>query len=130
MIRSGKILSIITVLSLGVAGCNKTEEDKTVRVMKTPAQAATVMEQVFKNAEPNAKQNIQVAVTALQKQDYEVAVVALQTLQGQMVTRTFDQSQVLAQSMRVLQSSIIKGVENGDPKAIRAAEVLKGRHRK
>lgn len=90
----------------------------------TPDQAAAQVEQVFQEAQPEIKEAATSAVDAMRKGEYERAVVSL-TVVRQQPTLTLQQGMAVHNSLVNLEAHLIQAIENGDPNAKRAYEVLR-----
>jgi hypothetical protein len=112
-----------TALMLG-AGCGGEPEDPDLQLPDTPAEAATRVEQVFAEAEPQAQETAAAASEAVRIGDYEKAVVALEALKAR-ENVTLDQGLAVHGYMVSLESQLIHAAEAGDEKARRAYELLR-----
>lgn len=120
-----KHLALLASLGLWItAGCGRESAEADVRLPATPAEAASRVEQVFAEAEPEARQTAAAASEAVRTGDYEKAVVALQSLKGR-ETVTFDQGLAVHGYMVSLEAQLINAADAGDEKAKRAYEMLR-----
>lgn len=121
----------LTILSLGLflAGCSKKEEEPSGQI-STPQQAASQLEQVFDtSADQGLKQNARVASEALRQGDYEKAVLSLQAVKTSEKV-TIDQGLAVHGTTVMLEARLIQAIENGDPNAKKAYDLLKAMKRK
>ena len=116
-----------TAALLLATGCRKASEAAGDAVApRTPQEAASQLEQVFKNAAPEIKQGAATASSAMRAGDYEKAVVALQVIRsGSGTNVTFEQGLAVHYSVVAMERKLINAVEAGDENAKRAYKVLK-----
>ena len=115
-------LSLGSVLLLAV-GCGKSSETEGF-VAKSPEQAASALDQAFTAASAPVKQDVFAVSEALRKRDYEKAIVSLHTVQ-QAPGITMEQGMAIKNSSVLLESELIRAMENGDKNAEKAYQLLK-----
>ena len=119
----GAGISLIAVTLL-LAGCGKSEPDPAAVVPRTPKEAATQVEQVFRDAPPPVQEAATQASEAMRRGDYEQAVVSLQVAKQQEAI-TVQQGMAIHNSMVAMEASLIRAMEAGDPQAKQAYEILR-----
>lgn len=110
--------------TLLLAGCGKSEPDPIAVVPRTPKEAATQVEQVFRDAPPPVQEAATQASEAMRRGDYEQAVVSLQAAKQQEAI-TVQQGMAIHNSMVAMEASLIRAMEAGDPQAKQAYEILR-----
>ncbi len=114
--------ALLAVLLLTLAGCGGSKDDSAAIV--TPVQAASQIDEAFTTAEPDLRQNMQVASEALREGRYEQAVVALQVSRTA-TNITVDQGLAVHGSLVALEQHLIQAAANGDANAQHAYDLLK-----
>lgn len=107
------------------AGCGKTDKDGVIVKELSAKEAVSHLEQVYRTAEEATQQQVKAVIAAEKAQDHERAVMGVMVLQSASAQASFDQAQALQAMMSSLQRQIVEGVDRNDPKAIRAAQLLK-----
>ncbi len=116
-------LSLIAIFSwLALAGCKK--QEPSVGLPKNSKAAASQIQQAFSSSAPEAKQQSDNLAESLRNQDYEKAFDAMMRLRGQQA-QNIQQVIAVENADRRLQADVLAGVERGDPRAIRAWDLLK-----
>jgi hypothetical protein len=114
---------LVVVLLSVLIGCGKSDTG-VLPAANTPKKAASQLQQVFVNANVDAKNDAKTASEALQNADYEKAIQSLQILRARQ-NLTFDQGMAVYNSMVSVEGKLIAAMEAGDPNAKRAYELLK-----
>lgn len=123
----GKALGFgLTLVILAGIGCGKTEDD--VALAKDPKQAASQLDTAFSAANSQVKQSAVTASEALRRGEYEKAIVNLQVMRDSQAL-TMEQGLAIHGTVVSLESQLIRGVEAGDPNAIRAYQLLRAMKR-
>jgi hypothetical protein len=102
--------------TLLLAGCGKSEPDPITVVPRNPAEAATQVEQVFRDAPAPIQEAATQASEAMRRGDYEQAVVSLQIAK--------QQEAITVQQGVAIHNSMV-AMESGDPQAKQAYEILR-----
>jgi len=111
-------------LILVLGGCSNSDGDSGKITTTTPKEAASQLERVFANSNPDAKKNADIVSEALRKGDYEKAVVSLQAIRsGSNIT--LEQGVAIHGSVVALEGKLITAMESGDENAKKAYELLK-----
>lgn len=127
--RVNNVMSTITrhfltgVAAVTLFGCGMSEDERLARAPKNISEAASELEQVFADADSATKKNASVATQALRDGKYDKAVVSIMSIRNQ-DNLSFKQGMILRNSMVTLQQDLISAVEDGDPHAIKAMELL------
>jgi hypothetical protein len=116
--------AFLLVSALLSAGCGKTETDPLAVIPRNPEEAATQVEQVFRDAPPPILEAATQASEAMRRGDYEQAVVSLQVAKNQEAV-TLQQGMAIHNSMVAMEASLIRAMEAGDPQAKQAYEILR-----
>ena len=120
-----KTTAIIGALfCLLAVSCKKPAADEGRIPAKSPAQAASSLDESFATASPAVKQDVQVVSDALRKREFEKAVVSLQVVQ-QAPNITLQQGLAIHNSSILLEKELINAIERGDPRAKQAYNLLK-----
>jgi hypothetical protein len=122
--RSVGTSAILLVFALLSAGCGQTEPDPLTVIPRNPEEAATQVEQVFRDAPPPVQEAATQASEAMRRGDYEQAVVSLQVAKNQEAI-TLQQGMAIHNSMVAMEASLIRAMESGDPQAKQAYEILR-----
>jgi hypothetical protein len=122
---------LATICSLAllmlVGGCGKKDAD--VSLARNPKEAAIQLDQAFGNVDPQIRAPITVASEAMRTGDYEKAVMNLQLVKESNALNV-QQGLAIHGSVLTMEAQVVRGVESGDPRAIRAYELLKAMKRK
>jgi PBP1b-binding outer membrane lipoprotein LpoB len=105
-------------------GCSKSGDPLSEAVPRSPAEAASQLQTVFKTAAPELKQSVSAVTEAMRKDDYEKAVVSLQIVRSSK-NLTLEQGLAIHNSEQAMRRKILSGVEAGDENAKRAFQLLK-----
>ena len=116
-----------TIALLFFSGCGGSKDESTVA--KTPAQAASQLEQAFSSGDSATKQVVSAASEALRKGDFEKAIVSLETVRSAPDV-TVDQGIAIYSSTVILEQRLLSAIEAGDKNAERAYQMLKAFKRK
>lgn len=119
------VIVLLVLVGAGIIRRSKSEDPTAPGgVPETPKQAATQLERVFAQAPPEIKQAAASAAEAMRQNDYEKAVVSLAVVRQQ-PTPSVEQGMAVHYSMVNMEGQLIKAMENGDPNAKRAYEILR-----
>ena len=124
-IRIKGLASVMGALAiLFLDGCSNSGETLSEAVPRSPAEAASQLQTVFKTAAPEFKQSVSLVTEAMRKDDYEKAVVSLQIVRSGK-NLTLEQGLAIHNSEQAMRQKILSGVEAGDENAKRAFQLLK-----
>lgn len=124
---AGKGMSLgLALLILAGISCGKREDD--VVLATDPKQAASQLDTAFSAANSQVKQSAVTASEALRRGEYEKAIVNLQVMRESQAL-TMEQGLAIHGTVVSLESQLIRGVEAGDPNAIRAYQLLRAMKR-
>ncbi len=107
-----------------LVACGNSESTSLTAVPRDPKEAATQVEQAFKDATPQVREAATQASEAMRKGDYEQAVVSLQTARNQEAI-TLQQGLAIHNSMITMEAALIRSMQSGDLKAKEAYELLR-----
>ena len=99
-------------------------DDGRIRESGSPAEAADHLSDAFANADKETQKNAGIASAAIKRGEFQKALYAIETIKKKPDV-DFDQGVAINDSLINLERELIYRVEDGDPKAIRAYELLK-----
>ena len=119
------IQSLLTALlvSLLVIGCGDADDGR-IRTSSNPEEAADHLSDAFSGADKDSQKNASIASQAIKKGQFQKALYAIETIKAKPDVN-FDQGVAINDSLVNLERELIYRVEDGDPKAIAAYELLK-----
>lgn len=118
-----KLLGICLFLSVAMVGCGESD-DGLLRQSKSVDGAADHLSDAFKGADSESLKNAGIASAAIKKGQFQKALYAIETIKAKPDV-SFDQGVAINDSLINLERELIYRVEDGDPKAIAAYELLK-----
>lgn len=113
-------LSLVAISALSIFGCGEREGSF---IPKNTKEAASHLENVFSDADPEMQKNAQVAAEALRSEQYEKAAAAILSF-NQYETVSYEQAMAVKNSAANLQEALAYRIQD-DPNARRAWEMLK-----
>ena len=125
MSNSSPAFVLIALLLVVASGCGKSaDEISPAATPPPPKEAASQLQRAFAEANPEVKNTAKMAAEALETANYEQAVQSLHVIKAR-ENLTLQQGTAVYNSEMALEARLIAGVQAGDPKAIRAYELLK-----
>lgn len=115
--------SICLLLCLATVGCGDSDDGR-LRQSKNVEGAADHLSDAFDGADSETQKNAGIASQAIKKGQFQKALYAIETIKAKPDV-TFDQGAAVRDSLINLERELIYRVEDGDPKAIAAYELLK-----
>ena len=115
---------VAVLLGLCLSGCGGGGGSGQVTQTVPPAKASVQVEKTFsETADPEIKQDAQIASAALKNNDLEVAFVTLRKLQAS-PKLTGEQDLAVRSALIGVQAQLAQAVVNGDPQALEIARRL------
>ncbi len=111
------------IIALVVIGCGGSD-DGLLRTSSNPEEAADHLSDAFDGADQDSQKNASIASQAIKKGQFQKALYAIETIKAKPDV-SFDQGVAINDSLVNLERELIYRVEDGDPKAIAAYELLK-----
>ncbi|MDB4746245.1 hypothetical protein OAG52_03540 [Verrucomicrobia bacterium] len=118
-----KLLGICLFLCVAMIGCGDSD-DGHIRKSKSIEGAADHLSDAFQGADGESLKNAGIASAAIKKGQFQKALYAIETIKAKPDV-SFDQGVAINDSLINLERELIYRVEDGDPKAIAAYELLK-----
>ncbi len=115
---------IASVLVAFIAVACGSSDDGLLRTSDSPVEAADHLSDAFKGADKDSQKNASIASEAIKKGQFQKALYAIETIKAKPDV-SFDQGVAINDSLVNLERELIYRVEDGDPKAIKAYEMLK-----
>ena len=122
-LSSIQALVAAVILSLVTIGCGDAD-DGSIRTSDNPEEAADHLSDAFSGADSDSQKNASIASNAIKKGQFQKALYAIETIKAKPDV-SFDQGVAINDSLVNLERELIYRVEDGDPKAIAAYELLK-----
>jgi predicted small lipoprotein YifL len=120
-------LLLFAALLIAFPGCSK--KGPSAEIPKSTKAAASQLEQAFANSsDERAKQQAAALANALEQRNYQQALESMAALR-RTTARDFDQVVAVENANRRLQADVLRGVEAGDPNAIRTWQLMKAARR-
>lgn len=120
--KSLKNAILTFAISSVLIGCG--QEDGHIRKSSSPEEAADHLSDVFANADADTQKNADIASKAIRKGQFSKALYAIETIKAKPDVN-FDQGVAINDSLINLESELIYRMEDGDPKAKAAYQLLK-----
>ncbi len=114
---------LLAATAIALTGCGKSGPEDPTNA-GTPEQAASELEQAFANASPDVKKEAAAASQAMRDAEYQKAIMSLETVRSKQ-NITLEQGIAIQGSAISLESRLIQAMEDGDPNAARAYQMLK-----
>lgn len=117
---AGVLLASLLAIS---TGCRKSS-DEDLQLTPDPKKAASLMESAFDTGSEEARTAAAAAAEAMRTQNYEKAVASLQVARSA-VGVSLKQGVAIHSMVVALEGELLVAIQNGDPKARQAYELLK-----
>lgn len=108
-----------------LAGCSRADRDGVLVKELSPQQTLRLLEKAFAGTDATTLGQIEAIAAAQKAQDWERAAVSVLALQAGASQATFEQAQALQALRSALQAQIAEAADRGDPKALRAGQILR-----
>ena len=120
--KSLKNAILTLVIGSVLVGCG--QEDGHIRTSSSPEEAADHLSDAFAKADGETQKNADIASKAIKKGQFSKALYAIETIKAK-PDMNFDQGVAINDSLVNLESELIYRMEDGDPKAKAAYQLLK-----